>query len=209
MKEIRIHNLHFSYGEQLIFKDFSYVFEGNKIYGITGPSGRGKTSLLRLIAGLEAPLKGEIYADGELYSEENRILVPPYRRKMGFIFQDLALWPHMKLRRQLAFVCKELRIESWQNKVDEIMDLFGMKAYEHKYPHELSGGQKQMLAIARALVTEPELLLIDEPFTNLDHKLKQKVIAHLLQLQKEKKFGVLWVTHDRGDIRLVDEELKL
>ena len=166
---------------------------------LLGPSGCGKTTLLRLIAGLETPDEGEIWIGGQKVAAKGRNTVPPRGRNIGFVFQDLALWPHLTVAGSLDFVLRSQRWERSTRKdhINEVLQMVRMAPHAHKYPNQLSGGEQQRLAIARALVARSQLLLLDEPLSNLDSDLKSILIDELTVLQRRLKLTTLYVTHDK------------
>ncbi len=166
---------------------------------LLGPSGCGKTTLLRLIAGLETPDQGEIWIAGQKVATNGQNLVPPGARNVGFVFQDLALWPHLTVAGNLDFV---LRSQHWErrrrkDRIVEILQIVHMAPHAHKYPNQLSGGEQQRVAIARALVAHSHLLLLDEPLSNLDSDLKAALLEEFSVLQRQLEITTLYVTHDR------------
>jgi ABC-type Fe3+/spermidine/putrescine transport system ATPase subunit len=174
------------------------LFEGQAM-ALLGPSGCGKTTLLRLIAGLETPDDGEIWIAGQKVAAKGRNTVPPRRRNIGFVFQDLALWPHLTVAGNLDFV---LRSQGWEkrtrkDRVEEVLRMVHLFPHAHKYPSQLSGGEQQRVAIARALVARSQLLLLDEPLSNLDSDLKSILLDELSVLQRRLKLTTLYVTHDK------------
>ena len=178
-------------------------FEFNKgIISFLGPSGCGKTTLLRSIAGLEVPDSGSIsIADKVQTSIERGILVPPYSREIGFVFQNYALWPHMTVFNNVAFGLK-LRKKSSDDikrKVMSALELVGLQGREQRYPSQLSGGQQQRVALARSLALEPRLILLDEPLSNLDAKLREEMRVELKKLIKHVGISALYVTHDQEE----------
>jgi ABC-type Fe3+/spermidine/putrescine transport system ATPase subunit len=172
------------------------------ILSFLGPSGCGKTTLLRSIAGLEVPDAGSIsIADKVQTSIERGILVPPYSREIGFVFQNYALWPHMTVFKNVAFGLK-LRKKSAaeiERKVMTALELVGLKGREERYPSQLSGGQQQRVALARSLALEPRLILLDEPLSNLDAKLREEMRVELKKLIKKVGISALYVTHDQEE----------
>ncbi len=196
MPKIILEHITHHYGEKEVLKDISFSFEQGKTTCLLGPSGSGKTTVLRLIAGLEKPSGGVVKIDGTTVSGKGKILVLPHQRKIGFIFQDLALWPHFTVYDNIAFGLKEKKEKHIKNKVADLLDLFGMRDKTREYPHQLSGGQKQMVAIARSLVLQPEILLMDEPLANIDTQLKENILQHLKAIQQQQGFTMLHVTHD-------------
>jgi ABC-type Fe3+/spermidine/putrescine transport system ATPase subunit len=168
---------------------------------IIGPSGSGKTTLLRLVAGLEKPDEGDVWLDGLRVSAPRRILVPPSERHLGFVFQDLALWPHMTVSRHLEFVlnAEPPSVSGRQTRVREALALVRIDQLADRYPHQLSGGEQQRVALARAVVTRPRLLLLDEPLSNLDPDLRIVLRGELVRIRQELGLTVLHVTHDRDE----------
>ncbi len=204
MQLVKLEHITHAYGNHQVFEDLNLSFPKNKTTCLLGSSGSGKTTLLRLIAGLETPQKGKIILNGQPVSSEQKMIVPPHKRKLGYIFQDLALWPHMTVYENMAFGLKQQGFSGAHERIVRMSKRFGLEAHWAKYPHQLSGGQQQLLALARALVLEPKILLMDEPLANIDVKLKHDIIDLLLQLKKE--ISIIYVTHDhREAFKLGDE----
>jgi len=199
MPEITLEHITYCYGDKEVLHNFSYSFEQGKTTCLLGPSGCGKTTVLRLIAGLERPKEGLLKIDGKTVSEKGNILVPPHLRQVGFVFQDLALWPHFSVYKNIAFALKERKEVNIKEKVFEWLELFGISDKARKYPHQLSGGQKQMVAIARSLVLQPGILLMDEPLANIDTHIKERILRHLKDIQRQQQFTMLYVTHDQKE----------
>ncbi len=176
------------------------VLEGERLV-IFGPSGCGKTTMLRLIAGFVAPDTGRLAVAGKTVSRDGRILIPPERRRIGMVFQDLALWPHMTVKENIEFGLKVLGHprEARGRAVRGALELVGMTDYEDRRPSTLSGGQQQRVAIARALVLEPRVLLMDEPLSSLDRALNERLRREILRLQGRLGFTMIYVTHDRNE----------
>ena len=174
------------------------LHEGQAL-ALLGPSGCGKTTLLRLIAGLETPDDGEIWIAGQKVAAKGRNTIPPRGRNIGFVFQDLALWPHLTVAGNLDFVLQSQRWERRTRKdhIDEVLRMVHMTPHAHKYPSQLSGGEQQRIAIARALVAHSQLLLLDEPLSNLDSDLKSTLLEELSLLQRRLGLTTLYVTHDK------------
>jgi iron(III) transport system ATP-binding protein len=168
---------------------------------ILGPSGCGKTTLLRLIAGLDVPDAGEIWLNGVQVASPGRSLLAPYRRGIGFVFQDLALWPHLTVHQSLQFVLDSQRVprSEQDSRIGEALKLVRIDSFAGRHPHELSGGEQQRVALARALVGAPRLLLLDEPLSSLDADLRSAMRTELARLRKELAVTTLYVTHDRED----------
>jgi iron(III) transport system ATP-binding protein len=194
-------------GVTKLFKDVKALdnisFEFDKgILAFLGPSGCGKTTLLRSIAGLEVPDAGSIsIADKIQTSIERGILVPPYAREIGFVFQNYALWPHMTVFNNVAFGLKlrKKANDEIEHKVISALELVGLQGREQRYPSQLSGGQQQRVALARSLALEPRLILLDEPLSNLDAKLREEMRIELKRLIKKVGISALYVTHDQEE----------
>jgi len=199
MIKISLEHIVHHYGDKKVLDDLSCSFEEAKNTCIVGPSGCGKTTILRLIAGLEAPEKGIIKINETIATENEKIHTPPHSRNIGFVFQDLALWPHFTVYKNIAFGLKDRKEAQISDKVNQLLDLFGIEDKVKKYPHQLSGGQKQMVAIARSLVHQPEIFLLDEPLANIDVKVKEDILEHIKYLQQEYGFTMLYVTHDHRE----------
>ena len=165
---------------------------------IVGPSGSGKTTLLRIVAGLQTPDAGEVWLEGRRVSAPAEIMVPPYERHLGFVFQDLALWPHMTIAQHLEFVVDGGRVPASERQA-QVRDALARTQIDQlgdRYPHQLSGGEQQRAALARAIVTRPRLLLLDEPLSNLDPDLRRTLRRELMRIRRELGLTVLHVTHD-------------
>ena len=176
---------------------------------IVGPSGCGKTTLLRLIAGLEVPDSGDIWLGDVQVAAPGRSLVLPYRRRIGFVFQDLALWPHLTVAGNLQFVLDALKVPRTERvrRVDDALKLVRIDGFAGRYPHELSGGEQQRVALARALVGSPRLLLLDEPLSSLDAELRAAMRAELARLQRTLALTTVYVTHDREDAAVLADRV--
>ena len=168
---------------------------------VLGPSGCGKTTLLRVIAGLEVPDGGEILVDGTTVAARGRVLVPPHQRRLGFVFQDLALWPHLTVRENLDFVLQSGKVSRSQRqaRAHEVLRLVRVDSLSARYPHELSGGEQQRVALARAIVGQPRILLLDEPLSSLDPELRSTLREELARLRGALDLTMVYVTHDRED----------
>ena len=176
---------------------------------VLGPSGCGKTTLLRLLAGLETPDAGTIAIHGTLVAEPGRNLVPPYMRGLGFVFQDLALWPHMTVAEHLAFVLGSMRVPRAQRgtRTQRTLELVRIAQLGSRHPHQLSGGEQQRVALARALVSQPRLLLLDEPFSSLDTELRATLRAELDRLRRDLQVAMVYVTHHREDATVLADQV--
>ncbi|AAL81874.1 putative sugar-binding transport ATP-binding protein [Pyrococcus furiosus DSM 3638] len=171
---------------------------------LLGPSGCGKTTTLRIIAGFEKPDKGKIYFDDTVMND-----VPPYERNIGIVFQDYALFPHMTVYDNISFGLKlrKLSKEEIKRRVSWALELVGLKGFEDRYPEQLSGGQQQRVALARALVIEPQLLLLDEPLSNLDAKIRERLRGEIKRIQKELGITTIYVTHDQEEAMAISDRI--
>jgi ABC-type Fe3+/spermidine/putrescine transport system ATPase subunit len=176
---------------------------------VFGPSGCGKTTLLRLIAGLEAPDEGDIQLEGVPVARGGRNLVPPYARGLGMVFQDLALWPHLTIGEHLRFVLQAARVSknAWAERTHDTLTLVRIGTLADRYPHQLSGGEQQRAALARALIVRPRALLLDEPFSNLDDELRTSLRDELMRLRRELQLTMVSVTHHRDDAEVVADRI--
>lgn len=177
---------------------FSLTVEKGARVCILGESGSGKSTVLRLIAGLETPESGVIEMDRRVLADDKH-LVNPEHRGIGMVFQDYALFPHMTVAQNITFGLRGKSKAEKQVLLDEMLELTEMHAFQSRYPHELSGGQQQRVAIARALIMKPKLLLLDEPLSNLDESLKEKIRFELKRILDQAKITTILVTHDKND----------
>jgi len=187
------------FDERFVIERVSLELREGQAMALLGPSGCGKTTLLRLIAGLETPDDGEIWIAAKKVAAKGRNTVAPRGRNIGFVFQDLALWPHLTVAGNLDFVLQSQRWErrTRRDRVDEVLRMVHMAPHADKYPSQLSGGEQQRVAIARALVARSQLLLLDEPLSNLDSDLKSALLEELSFLQRRLNLTTLYITHDK------------
>ena len=185
-----IKSLNFSYHSEDVFKDLNLNFNSGILNLVSGPSGSGKTTLLNLIAGLEKPSSGLIILD-DITQSDNDKFVEPENRNIGFIFQDFALFPHLNIKQNIEFSGN--RNEELLNK---LINKLSIANHLSKYPHELSGGQQQRVSIARALFSEPKILLIDEPISNQDKNNKIEIIKFISDFTKDKEIVCILVSHE-------------
>lgn len=188
--------------------NFSLSVNRGEILSLLGSSGSGKTTLLRIIAGFEEPTDGEIYIDSKVVVSKNRFIKPEERR-VGFVFQDYALFPHLNIAQNIAFGLFDLDSKSKSKRVDEMLELVNLKDVKDRYIHEISGGQQQRVALARALATKPEVILLDEPFSNLDEELKSSLRIQMRDILKHIGITTILVTHDKYDSLSIADRLAL
>jgi iron(III) transport system ATP-binding protein len=201
MAILKVEGLTKSFKDIKALDNVSFAFEKG-ILSFLGPSGCGKTTLLRSIAGLEVPDAGSIFIADKLQTcIEKVIWVPPYSRQIGFVFQNYALWPHMSVFSNVAFGLKlrKLSDREIKRKVFSALELVGLQGKENRFPAQLSGGQQQRVALARSLALEPRLILLDEPLSNLDAKLREEMRVELRKLIKKVGISALYVTHDQEE----------
>jgi molybdate transport system ATP-binding protein len=170
---------------------------GNELVVLFGDSGSGKSLSLQCIAGLMKPDEGLIRANGDLFFDHTlNVNVPPEKRSFGYVFQDRVLFPHMTVRGNINYGCKGISKSETRQKVDDMIGLFHLRGLEDRFPAEISGGQKQRVALARALIGRPDALLLDEPFSALDHPIRLEMIRLLEEVRNEFNLPVVLVTHD-------------
>ncbi len=203
---IEIKNINVSYGSNHVLKDVSLNIENKDFYTFLGPSGCGKTTLLRLIAGFEKSSSGELFIDGKEVSNLN-----PWERDVGMVFQNYALWPHMTVYKNISFGLEEKKLDKKEikNRVDEVLELVDLKDLSGRYPFQLSGGQQQRVALARTLVVKPKVLLLDEPLSNLDAKLRVQMRKELQDLHKKIGITSIFVTHDQEEANSMSTNLAI
>jgi ABC-type Fe3+/spermidine/putrescine transport system ATPase subunit len=189
------------FGDSKVVDGVSLDVAEGEVLALLGASGSGKTTILRLIAGLEIPDAGEVWIEGRKVADGGRNLSPPRARGIGFIFQDLALWPHLTVAGNLDFVLQSARVPKRERskRIDETLRLVRIEAYARRYPSQLSGGEQQRVAIARALIARPRLLLLDEPMSSLDSPLKAELFAEFIQLQRLLRITTVYITHDKAE----------
>ena len=188
----------------------SFTIDRGEIFTLLGPSGCGKTTTLRLVAGLEEPDGGEISIAGKPVADPARGLhLPPERRHLGMVFQSYAIWPHLSVFENVAFPLRVRREsnDAVHRRVDHALDIVGLGGFAERGATQLSGGQQQRVALARALVYEPEILLLDEPLSNLDAKLREQMRAEIRGLQKKLGLTILYVTHDQVEAMTLSDRI--
>ena len=200
MANVKFENITFKYGSNVILSDFSLEVPSGEILCLVGPSGCGKTTLVRSLLGLGKPEKGRIsVGDKILFDSEKKINISAERRNIGIVFQDYAVWPHMTVIENVGYPLKKRRvnIDEIKERAMKALELVHMTEYANHLPSQLSGGQQQRVAIARALVVDAEILVMDEPITNLDAKLREEMLIEIRMLQKRLNSTILYITHDQ------------
>jgi len=194
-------NITKKYDNIKVLDNFSLHVEQGKRVVLFGASGSGKSTLLRVIAGLETVDDGVVYIDDRLVSEKNNIIIEADKRGIGFVFQDLALWPHLNVEQNIEFglKIKKLAKNERKQKVKEILKKVNLSGFESREISQLSGGQKQRVALARTLVVNPKIILMDEPLSSLDNELNLQLRQEILSLQEEFKFTLVYVTHNKEE----------
>jgi len=173
---------------------------------ILGPSGSGKTTLLRLVAGLEMPDQGTISMGGHLVSSSDTF-VPPSERRIGFVFQSPALWPHMTVAENILFAFNGIPEREQQQRLNHLLDRMAIPHLRDRYPDQISGGEARRVALARALAPRPEILLMDEPLTNLDRALREELLVLIAESAREEGSTLLYVTHDEHEATMVADTI--
>ncbi len=201
---LEIKNIRRRFGDREVVNDVSLTIEPGQVTCLLGPSGCGKSTTLRMIAGVEMQDSGEIYVDGNLICD-TVFRIPPERRQIGLMFQDFALFPHMSVADNVAFGLKGAKEEK-RGRVEELLKKVGLFWAIDKFPHVLSGGEQQRIALARALAPRPRIMLMDEPFSGLDNRLRDGIRDETLAVLKEEDTAVLLVTHEPEEaMRMADE----
>lgn len=209
MNALEIKDLHKIFGKsEMALNNASLTLPKGAIGALVGPSGSGKTTLLRSIAGLEQPGAGSIFISEKAVFDSNTN-ISPSERNIGFLFQDYALFPHLTVAENVAFGLRNLSGDLKTNRTNQYMNLCNIEQYAKRFPHELSGGQQQRVALARALAMEPELLLLDEPFSNVDDSLKSQIREEMASLIRLCKTSALIVVHDIQDAFAISDQISV
>ena len=199
MAKVQFYNVSFSYGDKKIIQNLSLEVNDGEIMGVIGPSGCGKTTLIRLLCGFIKPETGSIFI-GEtcVFDAKKRINIPPERRNIGVVFQDYAVWPHLTVLENVKYPLKKrMDKKQMQEIAMNALKQVQMEGYANHLPSQLSGGQQQRVAIARALVSSKELIVLDEPITNLDLKLRQEMLKEIREIQKTIGTTIVYISHDQ------------
>jgi ABC-type Fe3+/spermidine/putrescine transport system ATPase subunit len=208
MAKLELKALRKTYGDAAVVDDVSLQLERGELVTLLGPSGCGKTTTLRMIAGFIEPSAGAIVVDGVELSSRGKA-VPPEHRGMSMIFQSYAIWPNMTVAENVGFGLKVRKTPAAELKqrVDEILAVVKLGPYAQRYPAELSGGQQQRVALARAMIVRPEVLLLDEPLSNLDANLREEMAAEIRRLHDEFRFTTVYVTHDQAEAMTISDRI--
>ena len=208
MSKLVLTNLGKSFGATQAVHDISLTLQEGEFVSLLGPSGCGKTTTLRMIAGFISPTAGSIEMNGETLSAPGRV-VAPEKRGMSMIFQSYAIWPNMTVGQNVAFGLKLRRLPSAElrTRLDRILDVVQLGHLKNRYPAELSGGQQQRVALARAIVIEPEVLLLDEPLSNLDANLREEMRSEIRRLHDAFRITTVYVTHDQAEAMVTSDRI--
>src|SRR5262252_2475465 len=212
MDKLVVSNIHKRLGANDVLKGVSFELRRGEVVALLGPSGSGKTTLLRLIAGLDSPNQGRIVLGEKLFFDsENRTEVPAEQRNLGLVFQSYALWPHRAVFDNVAYGLRLRRFSAGEirERVLAVLGQVGLQGMAERHPHQLSGGQQQRVALARAIVYNPQLLLLDEPLSNLDAKLREEARVWLRSMIGELQISAVCVTHDQTEALAIADRVLL
>lgn len=203
---VKLEGINLSFGKTHVLKDIDLQIEPGEFFAFLGPSGCGKTTLLRLIAGFESAQTGKV-----IIGDKEVSYLPPWQRNLGMVFQSYALWPHMTIRKNVAFGLEERRVprNEISSRTNQALELVGLLDFADRRPSQLSGGQQQRVALARTIVIEPQVLLLDEPLSNLDAKLRVQMRHELLDLQRKLSITTIFVTHDQEEANTTADRIAL
>lgn len=210
MDRLSIKDLTVAYKNNVVIDKLNIEIKDGKLTVLLGPSGCGKSTLLSAISGLIVPSKGSItYKQKELYFNKKGINIPVEKRNIGYVFQDYALWPHMTVYDNVAYPLKIKKYKKnvIREKVEKILNIVELSNRIKSYPGQLSGGEKQRVAFARAIVLEPDILLLDEPLANLDANLKKHLLSQIKKIQKDLNTTMIYVTHDQSEAFEIADEI--
>ena len=204
MKYLLFNNITFRYDKENILENYTFNVDKYEILLIKGKSGIGKSTILNLIAGFEKPCSGEILLDGVDITNEKI-----EKRNIGYLFQEYALFPHLNVYQNISYGISHLNKREIEKIVSELLDIVQMKGFEKRYPNDLSGGEKQRIALARSLANRPKLLLLDEPFSSLNEELKDKLRIDLRNILKSQKITAIIVSHYSDDKVIADKVIEI
>ena len=205
---LQLNGIYLSYGSHTVIEDIDLTLQEGEIGCLLGSSGCGKTTLLRSIAGFEKPDQGQIRIRNKIVND-NATNKPPEQRNIGMVFQDFALFPHLSVKKNIAFGLTKLNKTAAAQRVQELLDMIGLADIGEKYPHQLSGGQQQRIALARALAPKPDLLLLDEPFSSLDVELREQLATEVRKIIKHEGITAILVTHDQHEAFAMSDKVGL
>ncbi len=208
MATLQVSNIHSSYQKTVVLEGLDLTVEKGEIVALLGPSGCGKTTLLRAIAGLQNVSAGEIKINGKTVVSEKEF-VASEKRGIGMIFQDYALFPHLTVAENILFGVKQVDKANKAVRLEKMLALVKLDGLGERYPHELSGGQQQRVSIARALAYEPEVLLLDEPFSNIDAKVRREMMLEIRNILKSHNISAVFVTHSKDEAFVFADQLAL
>ncbi|MDR0756108.1 MAG: ABC transporter ATP-binding protein [Puniceicoccales bacterium] len=206
MIDIRVEGIVKKFGNVIALDGINIYVDAGELFFLLGPSGCGKTTLLRLLAGFYTPDEGKIF-----FGDKEVSNVPPHKRETGMVFQSYALWPHMTVAQNIAFGLQQKKLpkKEIEEKIEETLISVKMEAFAHRKPNELSGGQQQRVALARALAVRPKCLLLDEPLSNLDAKLRTEMRTEIRRICKEFQLTTLYVTHDQAEALSIADRIAI
>ena len=199
-------NISHSYNNNIVLDNFSMKLIKGEVVSLLGPSGCGKTTLLRLASGIEKVQQGEIKLNNEIVSS-SKFHLNPEKRGIGYVFQDCALFPHLTILQNIFFGLNKIEIIKQTQKIQNLMNEINISELSNYYPHELSGGQQQQVALVRAMASNPKMILLDEPYSNLDSRLKEKIRDQMLHILREYNISALLVTHDPEEAMFMSDKI--
>ena len=204
---LSVNHLSIAYQTTQVLNKFDLSLATGDIFALTGDSGSGKSSALRFIAGLDEVQSGQVVLDGRQLSNNGVHNIAPELREIGMVFQDYALFPHMNVKKNIAFGIHHLSNSEQQAKVEELLLMIGLEGIKKKYPHQLSGGEQQRVALARALAPSPKLLLLDEPFSSLDKNHQEQLVLQVRGILKKTNVTSILVTHDKHEATIFADKV--
>ncbi|SFV76849.1 Ferric iron ABC transporter, ATP-binding protein [hydrothermal vent metagenome] len=204
---LAVNDLSVTYQNNEVLDGFNLNLEQGEIFALLGDSGSGKSSALRFIAGLDVATRGRVELDGHQLSLNGEHQVTPELRGVGMVFQDYALFPHMTVEKNIVFGISNQSKKEQKERVKELLSLIGLEGIDKKYPHQLSGGEQQRVALARALAPAPKLLLLDEPFSSLDKKHRDQLVAQVRSILKKSQVTSILVTHDETEANALADKI--